>query len=771
MLKHIAFIVGLACMGASCTTSQVKEDYTNALLPTPVEMKTQSGSYTLKKDVKVQVIDPSLIPAAQYLQEILKNVAPESSIESEGDIVLTLHNDTVSGAYQLEILSDKVIISGSDYEGVVNGISTLRQLLPPAAEMIQEDDYNKVAGTLPVCTLPLVKISDSPKFQWRGMMLDASRHFWNKEEVKRMLDLMASYKLNKFHWHLTDDQGWRVEIKQYPLLTEKGAWRPLDTTHDKICKERAVKEDNKEFLLPEDKLKVTAEGDTLYGGFYTQEDIREIVAYATQRGIEVIPEVDMPGHFLAAISQYPDLACKGMIGWGKTFSSPVCPGKDATLEFCKNVYKEIFQLFPSQYVHLGGDEVEKINWSKCADCRRRMQTEHLKSVEQLQAWFVRQMEQFFLANGKRMIGWDEVVGDGLSDQTTIMWWRGWEADAPLQAANQGKDIIHTPNTCFYFDYKQDKNTFRQILTFNPYDGLEKSQYKYVKGMQANVWTEWIPTVQRLDYMIAPRMIALAEVAWGQASYTDDAPFYEKLASHFERLANRKINYRIPDIEGFYSRNAFIGQDTLNIVSRIPNVEIRYTTDGSIPNKQSELYTGALPVNTSTDFCLRTYRPDGTPGDIVKTIFSKEEYVEVSQDAGALKNGLQATWYDYAGDSCSQITSAPLKGKYVIDEVKIPEGVKGNIGLVITGYINVPEDGVYTFSLTSDDGSLMSIDGTPVLLNDGPHAAEEYIGQKALSKGLHSIELRYFDHNGGMLELKMIEEDGKKVAVPQEWFKY
>lgn len=771
MLKHIAFIVGLACIGASCTTSQVKEDYTNALLPTPVEMKTQGGSYTLKKDVKVQVVDPSLIPAAQYLQEILKNVAPESSVESDGDIVLTLHNDTVSGAYQLEVLSDKVIISGSDYEGVVNGISTLRQLLPPAAEMVQEDDYNKVAETSSVCTLPLVKISDSPKFQWRGMMLDASRHFWNKEEVKRMLDLMASYKLNKFHWHLTDDQGWRVEIKQYPLLTEKGAWRPLDTTHDKICKERAVKEDNKEFLLPEDKLKVTAEGDTLYGGFYTQEDIREIVAYATQRGIEVIPEVDMPGHFLAAISQYPDLACKGMIGWGKTFSSPVCPGKDATLEFCKNVYKEIFQLFPSQYVHLGGDEVEKINWSKCADCRRRMQTEQLKSVEQLQAWFVRQMEQFFLANGKKMIGWDEVVGDGLSNQATIMWWRGWEADAPLQAASQGKDIIHTPNTCFYFDYKQDKNTFRQILTFNPYDGLEKSQYKYVKGMQANVWTEWIPTVQRLDYMIAPRMIALAEVAWGQASYTDDAPFYEKLASHFERLANRKINYRIPDIEGFYNRNAFIGQDTLNIVSRIPNVEIRYTTDGSIPNKQSELYTGALPVNASTDFCIRTYRPDGTPGDIVKTTFSKEEYVEASQDASALKNGLQATWYDYAGDSCSQITSAPLKGKYVIDEVKIPEGVKGNIGLVITGYINVPEDGVYTFSLTSDDGSLMSIDGIPVLLNDGPHAAEEYIGQKALSKGLHPIEVRYFDHNGGMLELKMIGEDGKKVAVPQEWFKH
>lgn len=771
MFKHIALIIGLACIGTSCTTTSVKEDYTSSLLPTPKEISTQSGSYTLKKDVKIQAVDASLLPAAQYLQEILKNVAPESSIEPDGDIILTMHPDTVGGAYQLEVLSDKIIITGSDYDGIINGISTLRQLLPPSAEEIQEDDYNKLAGNLPVCTLPLVKIADAPKFQWRGMMLDASRHFWNKEEVKRMLDLMASYKLNKFHWHLTDDQGWRVEIKQYPLLTEKGAWRPLDTKHDKICKERAIAEDNADFLLPEDKLKVTAEGDTLYGGYYTQEDIREVVAYAAQRGIEVIPEVDMPGHFLAAISQYPDLACKGMIGWGKTFSSPICPGKDATLEFCKNVYKEIFQLFPSQYVHLGGDEVEKTNWSKCADCRRRIQTEHLQNVEQLQAWFVRQMEQFFLANGKKMIGWDEVVGDGLSDQATIMWWRSWQADAPIQAARQGKDIINCPNVCFYFDYKQDKNTFRQILTFDPYKGLEPSQYKQVKGIQANVWAEWIPTVQRLDYMIAPRLMALAEVAWGQASYTDDAPFYGKLPSHIERLANRKVNYRIPDIDGFYNRNAFVEQDTLHIVSRIPNIEVRYTTDGSIPNKQSQLYTGALPVNASTDFCIRTFRSDGTPGDIVKTSFVKEEYSAVSQDAGSLKTGLKAAWYDYAGDKCGEITSAPKKGEYVIDEVQIPEGVQGNIGLVITGYINVPADGVYTFSLLSDDGSLMSIDGAPVLLNDGPHSPEEYIGQKVLSKGLHPIEVRYFDHNGGMLELKMIDKDGQKVPFPHEWFKY
>ena len=305
-------------------------------------------------------------------------------------------------------------------------------------------------------SIHVVQIEDAPRFEWRGFMLDASRHFWNKKEVKHVLDLMSLYKLNKFHWHLSDDQGWRIEIEKYPLLTEKGAWRKFNT-QDRTCMARAKEEDNTDFLIPEDKIRIV-EGDTLYGGYYTHDDIKEIVAYATQRGIDVIPEIDMPGHFLAAISQYPELACDGLIGWGEIFSSPICPGKDATLEFCRNVFKEVFELFPYEYVHMGGDEVEKANWKKCPLCQKRIRTEKLGSVEELQAWFVRDMEKFFPANGKRLIGWDEVVADGLSSDAAITWWRSWAKDALPTATAQKQKVIACPNEYFYFDYAQDQNS-------------------------------------------------------------------------------------------------------------------------------------------------------------------------------------------------------------------------------------------------------------------------------------------------------------------------
>ena len=763
MLKQAISLLGIIAITISCSPTKPEKDYSECLFPTPSELTHGEGAYTLKKDLTIGVMDTTLMPAASYLQKILVSVAPKSKIESGiGDI--TFIQQSQGGkeeAYSFEITPRGITITAQDYSGFINGISTLHQLLPPE---IEKPDYNAE------CTLPIIKINDAPEFAWRGIMLDAARHFWNKEEVKQVLDMMALYKLNKFHWHLTDDQGWRVEIKQYPLLTEKGAWRTYNK-HDSICMQKAAQQDNTDFLLPQDKLKVTEKGDTLYGGYYTQDDIREIVAYAGQRGIEVIPEVDMPGHFLAAIGQYPEVACTGLIGWGNMFSSPICPGKDNTLSFCRNVYKEIFQLFPSQYVHLGGDEVEKTNWKKCADCQRRIKAEQLKDVDQLQAWFVREMEAFFKENGKKMIGWDEVIEDGLSNETTIMWWRSWQKDAVSKAAQQGKEVIACPNYIFYFDYEQDKNTIKQILAYDPYETLHKEQHKFVKGIQANLWAEGIPSMQRLEYMLTPRILALAEVAWGQKSPMSEDTFYQKAEPHFSRFNYQKINYRIPGLKGFHNRNAFTETDTLKLISSIPGIEIRYTTDGSIPTKNSTLYEKPFEVSATTDYLIRTFRPDGTPCDVVSTSFVHEPYSQASPSSANLKEGLQALWYEFRGDSCSKITSAPFNGEYLLDKVMIPSEVQGNIGLIIKGYIDIPQDDIYTFAIFSDDGSTMTIDETAVLLNDGPHSPKEYIGQKALAKGLHPIEIRYFDHNGGVLELYLLNDQGEKVEIPKGWFKY
>ena len=667
------------------------------------------------------------------------------------------------GSYKLQSTPEDIQVEASDYSGIISAITTIRQLLPAAIE---------VQGEKQTYSIPVVQIEDAPRFEWRGFMLDASRHFWNKDEVKHVLDLMSLYKLNKFHWHLSDDQGWRIEIEKYPLLTEKGAWRKFNK-QDRICMARAKEEDNTDFLIPEDKIRIV-EGDTLYGGYYTHDDIKEIVAYATQRGIDVIPEIDMPGHFLAAISQYPELACDGLIGWGEIFSSPICPGKDATLEFCRNVFKEVFELFPYEYVHMGGDEVEKANWKKCPLCQKRIRTKKLGSVEELQAWFVRDIEKFFLANGKKLIGWDEVVADGLSSDAAITWWRSWAKDALPTATAQKQKVIACPNEYFYFDYAQDQNSVKKILAYDPCadERLSPEQKKYIWGVQANLWAEWIPTMKRIEYLIVPRMIALSEIAWAEpVAKPSLEEFYRQLVPQFKRMDVMRINYRVPDLQGFYKVNAFIDETTVDLTCPLPGTEIRYTTDGSMPTKESALYNGALDVTETTDFAFRTFRPDGSPSDVARTKYVKAPYAEAVTAPAALQPGLKAVWHDFRGNLCADIDSAPVKGEYVVESVSIPEEVKGNIGLVMTGYLEVPADGIYTFALLSDDGSTLTLDGELLGDNDGAHSSVEIIVQKALKAGLHPIEVRYFDCNGGVLQMELVNEKGEKEMLPGAWLKH
>ena len=767
MFKKLSssLLIVSACVFSSCTPT-VKQEI--AILPTPVSLTEQSGSFVLKDGMKIGVSDQSLFPVVGYLQEILRNVI-SSSVEvttdkNQVDIYFQL-KDTGGkpGSYKLQSTPEYIQVEANDYSGIISAITTIRQLLPAAIE---------VQGEKQTYSIPVVQIEDVPRFEWRGFMLDASRHFWSKDEVKHVLDLMSLYKLNKFHWHLSDDQGWRIEIEKYPLLTEKGAWRKFNE-QDRICMARAKEEDNTDFLIPEDKIRIV-EGDTLYGGYYTHDDIKEIVAYATQRGIDVIPEIDMPGHFLAAISQYPELACDGLIGWGETFSSPVCPGKDATLEFCQNVFKEVFELFPYEYVHMGGDEVEKANWKKCPLCQKRIRTEKLGSVEELQAWFVRDMEKFFLANGKRLIGWDEVVADGLSSDAAITWWRSWAKDALPTATAQKQKVIACPNEYFYFDYAQDQNSVKKILAYDPCadERLSPEQKKYIWGVQANLWAEWIPTMKRIEYLIVPRMIALSEIAWAEPTAKPGLEeFYRQLVPQFKRMDVMRVNYRVPDLQGFYKVNAFIDETTVELTCPLPGTEIRYTTGGSMPTKESALYNGALEVGKTTDFAFRTFRPDGSPSDAVRTKYVKAPYAEAVTAPAALQPGLKAVWHDFRGNLCADIDAAPVKGEYVVESVSIPEEVKGNIGLVLTGYLEVPADGIYTFALLSDDGSTLMLDGELLGDNDGAHSPVEIIVQKALKAGLHPIEVRYFDCNGGVLQMELVNEKGEKEVLPSAWLKH
>lgn len=757
-------LTGALLLSACSPTTPVAHDV--SIIPIPKEIKNANGKFTLKDGMTIGVADKQLLSAANYLSDLLSRSTGYiyDVREGDGDIFLAVSDiaGQNEGAYTLDVSSGKVQIKGNTYGGVISGIESLRQLLP--AEIESSEVVSDITWSIPA-----VQITDAPRFGWRGLMLDVSRHFYTKEEVKELLDMMALYKLNKFHWHLTDDQGWRVEIKRYPMLIEKGAWRTFNN-HDRECMRLAKVQDNPDYEIPAEKLRIV-QGDTLYGGFYTQNDIKEIVEYAGVRGIDVIPEIDMPGHMLAAVSNYAGVSCFNQTGWGTTFSSPVCPGKDSALEFCKNVYSEIIPLFPYKYIHLGADEVEKTNWKKCPDCQKRMKDNGLKTEEELQAWFVHGMEKFFNENGKEMIGWDEILEGGLSPTATIMWWRSWHPQSVPDATAQGNHAIMSPNTNFYFDYQQDKNSLPGVYNFNPMlESLNDAQKALILGMQANLWCEYIPSFERAQYMIMPRMMALSEQAWSDPSVKSWDGFTERLVKQFPRLNIMGVNYRMPDLEGFNNTNAFIGEGDVTITCLDPSVEIHYTTDGSIPTLESPRYTEPIKVTETTDFTFRTFRPNGKKGDIVKTRYIKSEYAPAAE-ATPSKKGLQAVWHEFKGNKCADIEKAPVNGTYEISEVTIPDEAKGNIGLVISGYFNAPEDAIYTFNLISDDGSTLTLDGEQVVDNDGPHSVREVTGQKALAKGLHPIQVKYFDNNGGMLQLKVMTADGKEIPVNADMFAY
>ena len=452
------------------------------------------------------------------------------------------------------------------------------------------------------------------------------------------------------------------------------------------------------------------------------------------------------------------------------FTSPLCPGKEKTLQFCKNIWDEVCELFPYEYVHIGGDEVEKDNWKACADCQKRIKDNNLKNEEELQSWFIHEMERYLNGKGKKMIGWDEITEGGLSETSTIMWWRTWAPTAISDATAHGNDVIYTPVSPLYLSAKAEPNSIEQIYNYELLPStLTKEQQSHVLGVQANLWGEWIPSRNRMMYMYFPRILALAELAWSKPENRNFKDFYNRLTSHFAMLHRLGVPYRTPSLEGFYNVNAFSQSGTLRVTTKDPYVEIRYTTDGTFPNINSPLYTEPITVDETTHFILRPFSPDGRADEMVQADFIKQGLLEPIALPKDIVPGLNVSWYDYKGATCREITSATLNGTYVVNDVVIPKEARGNIGLVISGYINVPEDGIYTFALMSDDGSWLKIDGNMVVDNDREQSPHEMICQQALRKGMHKMEVRYFDHNGGMLRMHVYAPDGTQLAPADIYF--
>ena len=538
--------MGVLCLLASLARAGALED----IIPRPAEIVPGNGSVRIsgkpfKCDPAFGLETRSAVAAfAAHLGYVSGKTCPFSSppgldraIASGGvKGALFLRDDALGPeAYVIEVGSGRLVVRASGHPGILYALHTIRQMLPAA--IYGQRTAEKERWVLPVCI-----IRDEPRFAWRGMHLDCSRHFWGVDEIKRYLDVMAMYKLNRFHWHLTDDQGWRIEIKSYPLLSQIACWREGTMVGHDFSSNDGIR----------------------YGGFYTQEQIREVVAYAEARGITVVPEIDLPGHMLAALSAYPELGCTGgpYAAWTKWGVSDqvLCVGKESTFAFLEAVLTEVAELFPGEYVHIGGDECPKTAWKECPLCQARIRElglhddDRFTAEQYLQNYVTKRVQDFLATLGKKIIGWDEILEGELAPGATVMSWRG--TAGAIQAAAEGFDAILTPVSHCYFDYRQAEDpagepdsfggvvTLEKIYSMDPLEGIDSARAHHILGVQANLWTEYISTPEHLEYMLLPRMLALSEVQWCSAGQRDWFRFLRVLREHeFPVLEQAGYNYR------------------------------------------------------------------------------------------------------------------------------------------------------------------------------------------------------------------------------------
>ncbi len=583
-LNKIVSLIVLLVVANSCQLNTQKAGPTE-IIPLPKNLETKTGFFNLNKETTICFTDSTIWPEIKYLSESIINGAGyypviekvESYSKRKNTIYLEL-SDTCSfespEGYHLNISSKQILITAKTNAGIFYGIQTLWQIIP-----VEFHKKNMVAN-LPIQS---IKISDEPRFPWRGMLLDCGRHFMEVDFIKRYLDLLALHKMNRFHWHLTEDQGWRIEIKKYPKLCEHGAWR--------------IEEDG-----------------TRYGGFYTQEEIKEIVAYAKERHIEVIPEIELPGHSVAAISSYPNLSCTAdsidvANRWG-VFKDIYCAGKESTFEFIENVMLEVIDLFPFQYIHIGGDEAPTYRWENCSLCQQRIREEKLNSELELQSYFIKRVESFLLDHDRQIIGWDEILEGGLSPQATVQAWRGFEG--AIEAAHQHHYAIVSPTSHAYFDYSIESLDLKQVYSFNPIPaGLEPEYHQYILGGECNMWTERAPQ-NEVDDRMFPRLLAMSEALWSGPEQKDFPDFHSRVQTHYRLLDALDVKY------GLESKALFIDAEfdpknnlfQIELLSTQTGYNIFYTLDGSTPENDGILYEKPILLDHSAHLIMLAKKDDG-----------------------------------------------------------------------------------------------------------------------------------------------------------------
>lgn len=596
----LAFCAGLtACSDRKVVTG----DY--AVIPLPQETTLTDGSpFILGPSTKIVYSEAQegMKDNAEFLASYIKEITGYDVQIANGEmsnainLVIDSRIDSPEG-YELQVLSDKITITGSTKQGVFYGLQTLRKTIPAKAQGMD-------------VSFPAVTIKDYPRFAYRGMMLDVSRHFFPVDSVKTYIDILALHNMNTFHWHLTDDQGWRIEIKKYPELTQIGSQR----------KQTVIGRNSGEYDGKE------------YGGFYTQEQIKEVVAYAAKRNINIIPEIDLPGHQLAALTTYPELGCTGgpYEVWGQwgVADDVICAGNEKSMLFLEDVLSEVIDLFPSKLIHIGGDECPKVRWEKCPKCQARIKALGIKgdkrhtAEEYLQSYVITRMSEFVASKGRQIIGWDEILEGGLAPGATVMSWRSMEGG--IEAARQQHNAVMVPSSHMYFDYYQSTDTenepfaiggyipLEKVYSFEPTDGVDEANKQYIIGVQANLWTEYIPTFSQVEYMVLPRMDALCETQWSDPSKKDYQSFLPRLARMTQLYDCLGYNYakHIFDINATITPDTDKGAIIISLL-KLGEGDIYYTLDGTNPTATSPRYESPVEIRQNGTFKAIVIRPDGS----------------------------------------------------------------------------------------------------------------------------------------------------------------
>lgn len=583
------------------------------IIPKPANIEVKEGIFQFSKDTKIITSNVTQKEIATALMNKFKAATgwqPEFSNKKPKNnyIEFKIDKNLNREAYQLEVTSKSIIITAKENAGLIYGLETIRQLLPTAIE-----SKNQVTNVNWV--IPNVSIKDEPRFQWRGLMLDLSRHFFDKSYVIQTIDRLAMLKMNVLHLHLVDDQGWRIEIKKYPKLTEIGAWRV-----------------NQENVIWNARLTVDPNEKGTYGGFLTQEELKEIVKYAATKNIQIIPEIEMPAHVSSAIAAYPELACFNQkIGVPSGGVWPItdiyCAGKENTFEFLQDVIDEVIAIFPSRYIHIGGDEATKTNWETCPHCQKRMQEEGLKNVHELQSYFVKRMEKYINSKGKKVIGWDEILEGGLAPDATVMSWRGTQGG--MEASEQGHDVIMTPESHCYFNiYQGPQNEeplafggfipLTKVYHFDPVvDEMTPEQAKHILGAQANLWAEYIATPQESEYMIFPRLAAMSEVLWSPKEARNWNDFTTRLPSLLARFDYLGINYSKSAYLVSAASKAHLDKKQIKVAlkNEFPNADIRYVLDNKKLDNQAIKYTDSITIQGTTILKASLFKEDKPVGKV------------------------------------------------------------------------------------------------------------------------------------------------------------